>query len=131
MTSHRDPQRDASASARWKIDPALVVTLIFTVVSAMLTQPFWSFGELDDLAAPAARGTPPPVLRVASDHSITIEGEAVSLEDVRHRIETILTERSVRVVSFRADATTQYGYASRVMEQVRRGGGDPLPSANP
>ena len=100
------------------------------MVSAVLTQPFWSFGEPDELTTSRAGGVPPPVLRVASDHSITIEGEAVSLEDVQGRIETLLTGRTARVVSFRADATAQYGYASRVMEQVRRGGGDPLPSSN-
>ena len=108
-----------------KIDPAFVVTLMFTAVSAWLTQPFWSFELWEKAPATVQQSSGPPVLRIDSDRSIRIEGKVVALKDVPNQIQDVLSGRTARLVSFEADAQTRYGYAARVMEQVRRGGGDP------
>lgn len=103
---------------RFVADPALIALVIITAVSALATQPFWSlrFSE-----APSG-----PTVHVTANETVTVDGAPVAGDLVNH-IEHVLEDRDGPVVYFDADDETTYGYASHVMQQIRRAGGQPLP----
>ena len=104
-------------------DPALIALVIITAVSALVTQPFWSLGVWDETSRD---GLAPPVLHVAANRTVTIDGTPIA-GDLVPQIEDTLAGRDRSLVYFEADADTSYGFASHVMHQIRLAGGDPRP----
>jgi biopolymer transport protein ExbD len=116
----------SGSGPRWVADPALIVVVIFTAVSALVTQPFWSLDVFAPSPATGARAPSPPVLHVSADRTLTLDGERVPVARLANEIQAVLAGRDQPLVYFDADDDTRYGYAARVIDQVRRAGGDPL-----
>lgn len=114
-------QRSARPPTPWVADPALVALVIITAMTALATQPFWSLGVSD----PSAVGEP-PVLHVAANRTVTIDGDPVSGSLVDH-VAHVLDGRHATQVLLEADDDASYGDVSRVIRQIRLAGGEPRP----
>ncbi|HVN87585.1 MAG TPA: biopolymer transporter ExbD [Candidatus Binatia bacterium] len=109
------------------VDVVLVLLIIFMVMTPLLTKKFWVHTprqekeevKKDELANDP---TPPLVLRVAADRSITVNGAAVSFEELPDRLRRMFAARDDHVLFFDADDAAPYGFAVEAMDRAREGG---------
>jgi len=109
------------------VDVVLVLLIIFIVITPTTTKRFWVHvpeqekQEIDrtDLVDDPQ---PPLVLRLADDHSITVNGVVVPLEELAERLRRMFAARADHVLFFDAGDEVEYGVAVEVMDQARAGG---------
>ena len=109
------------------VDVVLVLLIIFMVITPLLTKKFWIHTpkqerqevEKQDLANDP---TPPLVLRVAADRSITVNGTTVAAEELSDRLRRMFAAREDHILFFDAANEVAYGFAVEVLDQARAGG---------
>lgn len=112
------------------VDVALVVLIIFMVVTPMMTKTFWL--NLPKKPDPDAEVVPPEkdksklplVMTVAGDGTIRVDNTVLKREEVTARLPGMLAakEKSKRVLYFDAHDSVPYGTAVEVMDLARAGG---------
>ena len=109
------------------VDVVLVLLIIFMVITPLLTKKFWihtpkqekqEIEKKDMVQDPQ----PPLVLRVAADRSITVNGSAVTLDDLPQRLQRMFAAREDHVLFFDAADPVLYGFAVEVLDRAREGG---------
>lgn len=109
------------------VDVVLVLLIIFIVITPQMTKRFWvhvprqETQEVDRREL-QADPQPPLVLRLADDHSITVNGTAVALDELAERLRRMFAARADHVLFFDAGDEVEYGAAVEVMDQARAGG---------
>jgi len=109
------------------VDVVLVLLIIFMVITPLLSKRFWIHTpkqekqevEKQDLANDP---TPPLVLRVGADNSLTVNGTTVGFEELADRLRRMFAAREDHVLFFDADDKAPYGFAVQVLDQARAGG---------
>jgi len=109
------------------VDVVLVLLIIFMVITPLLTKKFWIHTpkqekqevEKQDLSNDP---TPPLVLRVGADRGITVNGAAVTLDELADRLRRMFAAREDHILFFDAANEAAYGFAVEVLDQARAGG---------
>lgn len=110
------------------VDVALVVLIIFMVVTPMAMKSFWVNvpKKPDDQAQPPADAEKqsPLVMTIAGDGTIRVDSTVVTREEIPARLPGMLAakEKNRRVLYFDAHDTVPYGTAVEVMDLARAGG---------
>ena len=109
------------------VDVVLVLLIIFMVMTPLLSKKFWVHTpkqekqevEKQDLTADPQ---PPLVLRVAADNALTVNGAAVTIEELPERLRRMFAAREDHILFFDAADEVAYGTAVEVMDKAREGG---------
>jgi biopolymer transport protein ExbD/biopolymer transport protein TolR len=109
------------------VDVVLVLLIIFMVITPLLTKHFWLHTpkqekeevEKEELAKDP---TPPLVLHVAADRSVSVNGAVVAVEELAERLKRMFAARDDHILFFDAADTVDYGYTVEVMDRAREGG---------
>jgi biopolymer transport protein ExbD len=109
------------------VDVVLVLLIIFMVITPLLTKKFWIHTpkqekqevEKQDLANDP---TPPLVLRVNADRTITVNGATVAAAELSDRLRRMFAAREDHILFFDAANEAPYGFAVEVLDQARAGG---------
>jgi len=109
------------------VDVVLVLLIIFMVVTPLLSKNFWVHlprQEKEEIQPEQLQDDPMPplVLRVASDHSLQVNGAVIGLEELSDRLKRMFAARDDHILFFDADDDTDYGFAVEVLDQARDGG---------
>jgi biopolymer transport protein TolR len=109
------------------VDVVLVLLIIFMVITPLLTKKFWVHTpkqEKQEIEQPelAKDPNPPLVLRVAADRTVSINGVALSFEELPERLRRMFAARDDHVLFFDAADEAPYGFAVEVMDRAREGG---------
>ena len=109
------------------VDVVLVLLIIFMVITPLLTKRFWIHTpkqEKQELEKTEIDRDPSPplVLRVGSDRSITVNGTSVLPTELSERLRRMFAARDDHVLFFDADDHASYGFAVEVLDQARAGG---------
>lgn len=109
------------------VDVVLVLLIIFIVITPQLTKKFWVHTpkqekkevEKQDLSQDPS---PPLVLRVSAQKTLTINGTELALAELPDRLRRMFAARDDHILFFDAEDEVQYGFAVEVMDQARAGG---------
>jgi biopolymer transport protein ExbD/biopolymer transport protein TolR len=109
------------------VDVVLVLLIIFMVITPLLTKTFWLHTpkqekeevKREDLADDP---TPPLVLHVGTDRTITVNGADVALGELAGRLRRMFAAREDHILFFDASDGAPYGFTVEVMDQAREGG---------
>ena len=104
------------------VDVVLVLLIIFMVITPLLTKNFWVHTPKQEKEEVANDPSPPLVLRVAADRTISVSGTAVSFDELPARLGRMFAARDDHILFFDAEDHTEYGYTVQVMDQAREGG---------
>ncbi len=111
------------------VDVALVVLIIFMVVTPLAMKTFWvNIPKKSDVPPPPNKERDPSreplVLTVDNDGTIRIGSESFSREQLPREIPKMLAAKvkSARIVMFDAQNDVSYGTAVEVMDLARAGG---------
>lgn len=106
------------------VDVALVILIIFMVVTPMMTKTLWlnlPKQEEKDEAPPPSK-TPPLVMTVDKKGSISVNKVLLPRAEVAQRLPRMLAAQSSKVLYFDAHDELPYGEAVKVMDLARAGG---------
>ena len=107
------------------VDIVLVLLIIFMVVTPLLTKKFWIHTpkqEKKEVEEEQPKDpTPPLVLRIAADKSITVNGQVIGYDELPERLKRMFAAREDHILFFDAEDEVPYGYAVQVMDQARAG----------
>ena len=109
------------------VDVVLVLLIIFIVITPQLTRKFWVHTprqekkevEKQDLPPDPS---PPLVLRVSAQRTLTVNGSELSLAELPDRLRRMFAARDDHILFFDAEDEVEYGFAVEVMDQARAGG---------
>lgn len=109
------------------VDVVLVLLIIFMVITPLLTKRFWIHTpkqekqevKQQDLAQDPS---PPLVLHVAADRTISVNGASVTFEELAERLRRMFAAREDHILFFDAADQAPYGFAVEVMDRAREGG---------
>jgi biopolymer transport protein ExbD len=109
------------------VDVVLVLLIIFMVMTPLLSKKFWVHTpkqekqevEKHDLAIDPQ---PPLVLRVAADNAVSVNGVAVTTEELPGRLRRMFAAREDHILFFDAADDASYGLSVEVMDKAREGG---------
>ena len=109
------------------VDVVLVLLIIFMVMTPLLQQEvLGAHAEAGEAggreAGPAADPQPPLVLRVAADNAISVNGAAVTVDELPERLRRMFAAREDHILFFDAADEASYGLAVEVMDKAREGG---------
>ncbi len=109
------------------VDVVLVLLIIFMVITPLLTKQFWVHTprqEREEVTPEQAQQdpTPPLVLHVGPERTLTVNGTAVDLEQLPDRLRRMFATRDDHVLFFDAADDARYGFAVEVMDKAREGG---------
>ncbi len=109
------------------VDVVLVLLIIFIVITPQLTKRFWVHVPKQErqeveTQALAADPSPPLVLRVADDHSLTVNGVGIELAELAERLRRMFAARDDHVLFLDAGDEADYGFVVEVMDQARAAG---------
>ena len=107
------------------VDVALVILIIFMVVTPMMTKTLWlnlPKQEEKDKAPPPPSKTPPLVMTVDKKGSISVNKVLLPRAEVAQRLPRMLAAQSSKVLYFDAHDELPYGEAVKVMDLARAGG---------
>jgi biopolymer transport protein TolR len=107
------------------VDIALVVLIIFMVVTPLMTKSFWLNLPANDTKAEVTPATPtdqPLVLRVAKDGTLRINQTELSKAELGVRLPRMLAAATRRVLYFDAEDGVPYGTAVEAMDLARAAG---------
>jgi biopolymer transport protein TolR len=109
------------------VDIALVVLIIFMVVTPMMTKTFWL--NLPKKPDEAQAATPPPdekneplVMTVAANGAIQINRHPIDRGELATRLPRMLAAQKQQVLYFDADDDVPYGVAVETMDLARSAG---------
>jgi biopolymer transport protein ExbD len=109
------------------VDVVLVLLILFMVITPLMNKKFWIHTpkqekqEVDPQQA-SQDPTPPLVLRVASDRSISVNGAALGFEELPQRLRRMFAARDDHVIFIDVADDVPYAYAVDVLDQARVGG---------
>ncbi|MFN7952733.1 MAG: biopolymer transporter ExbD [bacterium] len=107
------------------VDIVLVLLIIFMVVTPLLTKKFWIHTpkqEKKEVEEEQPKDpTPPLVLRIAADKTITVNGQVIGYDELPERLKRMFAARDDHILFFDAEDAVPYGYAVQVMDQARAG----------
>lgn len=109
------------------VDVVLVLLIIFIVITPQLTKKFWVHVpkqekreiEKKDLANDPS---PPLVLRVNGDRTLTVNAATVSYDELPERLKRMFAAREDHILFFDAADDVPYGFAVEIMDRARAGG---------
>ena len=109
------------------VDVVLVLLIIFMVITPLLTKKFWIHTPKQEKQEVEKQEltndpTPPLVLRVGADHSITVNGATVAVDELAGRLRRMFAAREDHILFFDAANEAAYGFAVEVLDQARAGG---------
>ncbi len=109
------------------VDVVLVLLIIFMVITPLLTKKFWIHTPKQEKQEVEKQEltndpTPPLVLRVAANRSITVNGTIVTVEELADRLRRMFAAREDHILFFDAANEVAYGFAVEVLDQARAGG---------
>ena len=107
------------------VDVVLVLLIIFMVVTPLLTKKFWVHTpkqEKKEVEEEQPKDpTPPLVLRIAADKTITVNSQVIGYDELPERLKRMFAARDDHTLFFDAEDAVPYGYAVQVMDQARAG----------
>jgi biopolymer transport protein ExbD/biopolymer transport protein TolR len=109
------------------VDVVLVLLIIFMVITPLLSKQFWVHTpkqEKEEIKREELQEDPNPplVLRVAKDRMVSVNGAAVTFEELADRLKRMFAARDDHVLFFDAADDAEYGFAVQVLDQARAGG---------
>lgn len=108
------------------VDIALVVLIIFMVVTPMMLKTFWlnlpQEKEEEKAATPKASDAKPLVMTIDHDGTIRVNKTVLSMDELDTRLPRMLAAAKQRVIYFDAHDDVPYGRAVEVMDRARGGG---------
>lgn len=120
------PQPLPSMNVTPLVDVALVVLIIFMVVTPMMTKTFWlnlpKQDESEKESPPPDDANKPLVLTVDKQGVIRVNQSVLSKSELAERLPRMLAAKRQKVVYFDAHDELAYGKAVEVMDQSRAHG---------
>ncbi len=109
------------------VDVVLVLLIIFMVITPLLTKNFWVHTprqEKEEVERQQLEQdpTPPLVLRVDKDRTLSVNGATIEFPEPAERLKRMFAARDDHILFFDAADDAEYGYAVEVMDQAREGG---------
>ena len=109
------------------VDVVLVLLIIFMVVTPLLTKTFWVHTPKQEKKEVEKQEldqdpSPPLVMKLAADKTVTVNGVVVPFEDLVLRLKRMFAARDDHVLFFDADDDAPYGLAMEVLDRAREGG---------
>ena len=108
------------------VDVALVVLIIFMVVTPMMTKTFWlnvpKKDEETKKEKPKDNDNKPLVMTIDKSGVIRVNKTVVTKEEIGERLPRMLAAKNQRVLYFDAHDDVPYGTAIEVMDLSREGG---------
>ncbi len=107
------------------VDIVLVLLIIFIVITPQLTRKFWVHTpkqEKKDVEEQQQDPSPPLVLRIGADRSLSVNSTQLTLDELAPRLRRMFAARDDHIIFFDAADAVDYGYAVQVMDQARAGG---------
>jgi biopolymer transport protein ExbD/biopolymer transport protein TolR len=108
------------------VDVALVVLIIFMMVTPMITKTFWlnlpQEEKTDAKPPPPDDKDPPLVMTVDRKGVVRINQTVLSKQDIKDRLPRMLASKKQQVLYFDAHDDVPYGIAMEVMDLARAGG---------
>lgn len=109
------------------VDVVLVLLIIFMVITPLLTKRFWVHTPKQDRQEVkkeelAQDPSPPLVLRIEADQTISVNGSSVGLNELPERLRRMFAARDDHTLFFDAADKAPYGFAVQVMDRAREGG---------
>lgn len=107
------------------VDVALVILIIFMVVTPLMTKTFWL-----NLPKQEAKNTPPApppkvpplVMTVDAKGGVQVNKVPLKRSDIKQRLPRMLASQTSKVLYFDAHDSLPYGEAVKVMDLARAGG---------
>ena len=120
------PQPAPTMNVTPLVDVALVVLIIFMVVTPLMTKTFWLNLPKDDKEnkepPPSDEANKPLVLTVDKQGTIRVNQTTLSRADLQKRLPGMIAAKRHKVVYFDAHDELPYGRAVEVMDASRSGG---------
>ena len=109
------------------VDVALVVLIIFMVVTPMMTKTFWlNLPKPDDSDAPeqaqSSQGDAPLVMTVDKAGTVRVNKAVLKPNEIRTRLPRMLAAQRHKVLYFDAHDKIPYGRAVQTLDLARAGG---------
>ena len=109
------------------VDVVLVLLIIFMVVTPLLTKQFWVHTpkqEKEEVTPEQAAQdpTPPLVLHIDADRTVTVNGTLVDVAELAERLKRMFAARDDHILFFDAADDAPYGFSVEVMDKAREGG---------
>ena len=108
------------------VDVVLVLLIIFMVMTPLLNKKFWVHTpkqEKQEIEKPEPTDPQPPlVLRVAPDNALSVNGAAVTVDELPERLRRMFAAREDHILFFDAADEVSYGLAVEVLDKAREGG---------
>ena len=97
------------------------------MITPLLTKKFWVHTPKQDKEEVtkeelAQDPDPPLVLRVGPGREVTVNGTAVTFDELSERLRRMFAAREDHILFFDADDQAEYGFAVEVMDRAREGG---------
>ena len=107
------------------VDVALVVLIIFMVMTPMMTKTFWL--NLPKQEEKQAKDSPPPssqplVMKVLKDGRVRVNSTILSKDELGERLPRMLAAKNQKVLYFDAEDDLPYGVAVEAMDTSRASG---------
>jgi biopolymer transport protein TolR len=125
--SGKRPQPSPAMNVTPLVDVALVILIIFMVVTPMMTKTFWlNLPKQDDKEKeeppPTDEANKPLVVTVDKQGVIRVNQTTLSKRDLEQRLPRMIAAKRHKVVYFDAHDELPYGRAVEVMDVSRAGG---------
>lgn len=108
------------------VDVALVVLIIFMVVTPMMTKTFWlnlpKEEEKQDKTPPPPQNNEPLVMTVDKDGTIRINKTVLQKSEIADRLPRMLAAKKSKILYFDAHDQVAYGQAVEAMDLSRAAG---------
>lgn len=107
------------------IDVVLVLLIIFMAMTPAAAKRFWVHTpkqEKEEVEQPPAEAQPPLVMRVGADGAITVNGVALTRQEVPERLRRMFAARTDHVLFFDAADDAPFATAMEAMDAAREGG---------
>lgn len=107
------------------VDVALVILIIFMVVTPLMTKTFWlnlPKKEEKQQPAPPPSKVPPLVMTVDQDGTVRVNKRVLERSEIVSRLPRMIAAQKNKILYFDAHDKLPYGEAVKVMDQARAGG---------
>jgi biopolymer transport protein ExbD/biopolymer transport protein TolR len=109
------------------VDVVLVLLILFMVLTPMMNKKFWIHTPKQEKkeVEPVDRSpnpTPPLVLRVVADRTISVNGTVLTYEELPARLRRMFAARDDHVLFVDVADDLPYAFAVDVLDQARAGG---------